>query len=161
MLLRGIEQERKVKETEELEQRIEELERRAEGGHQRQLRRLEQSQSAFASSRTVATTVSACASLRYDCQLSISGLRVRLHHRLPRTPGSARAGIVTLFARWGWKKDHEFNVRWLKAARRLLKPDGTLWVTGTHHIIFSLGFALQGLDLRSIRLRRFSKGCNP
>ena len=38
----------------------------------------------------------------------------------------------------GWKKDHEFNVRWLKVARRILKPDGTLWVTGTHHIIFSV-----------------------
>jgi site-specific DNA-methyltransferase (adenine-specific) len=50
----------------------------------------------------------------------------------------------------GWKKDHEFNVRWLKAARRLLKPDGTLWVTGTHHIIFSIGFALQSLDYRII-----------
>ena len=33
----------------------------------------------------------------------------------------------------GQKKDHEFNVRWLKAARRVLKPDGTLWVTGTPH----------------------------
>ncbi len=50
----------------------------------------------------------------------------------------------------GQKKDHEFNVRWLKAARRVLKPDGTLWVTGTHHIIFSLGFALQSLDYRII-----------
>jgi site-specific DNA-methyltransferase (adenine-specific) len=50
----------------------------------------------------------------------------------------------------GWKKDYEFNVRWLKAARRLLKPDGTLWVTGTHHIIFSIGFALQSLDYRII-----------
>ena len=42
----------------------------------------------------------------------------------------------------GFREDHEFNVRWLRAARRVLKPDGTLWVTGTHHIIFSLGFAL-------------------
>jgi hypothetical protein len=31
-------------------------------------------------------------------------------------------------------------VRWLRAARRVLKPDGTLWVTGTHHITFSIGF---------------------
>ena len=39
----------------------------------------------------------------------------------------------------GLKKDHEFNLRWLRAARRVLKPDATLWVTGTHHIIFSIG----------------------
>ena len=50
----------------------------------------------------------------------------------------------------GFREDHEFNVRWLHAARRVLKPDGTLWVTGTHHIIFSLGFALQRLGFRII-----------
>ncbi len=55
----------------------------------------------------------------------------------------------------GLHRDHEFNVRWLGAARRVLKPDGTLWVTGTHHIIFSLGFALQSLDYRIInKVRR-------
>ncbi len=50
----------------------------------------------------------------------------------------------------GFDKDHEFNVRWLREARRILKPDGTLWVTGTHHVIFSLGFALQRLGYRVI-----------
>ena len=34
--------------------------------------------------------------------------------------------------------------------QRVLKPNGTLWVTGTHHIIFSLGFALQSLGFRVI-----------
>jgi site-specific DNA-methyltransferase (adenine-specific) len=50
----------------------------------------------------------------------------------------------------GLAKDHEFNLRWLRAARRVLKPDGTLWVTGTHHIIFSLGFALRSLGFKII-----------
>jgi site-specific DNA-methyltransferase (adenine-specific) len=50
----------------------------------------------------------------------------------------------------GFRADHEFNVRWLKAAQRVLKPDGTLWVSGTHHIIFSIGFALQSLGFRII-----------
>jgi hypothetical protein len=50
----------------------------------------------------------------------------------------------------GFREDHQFNLRWLKEARRVLKPDGTLWVTGTHHIIFSLGFALQQLRYRII-----------
>jgi site-specific DNA-methyltransferase (adenine-specific) len=50
----------------------------------------------------------------------------------------------------GLAKDHEFNVRWLREARRVLKADGTLWVTGTHHIVFSLGFALQRLGYRII-----------
>ena len=50
----------------------------------------------------------------------------------------------------GLREDHKFNLRWLKAARRILKPNGTLWVTGTQHIIFSLGFALQQLGFRII-----------
>lgn len=50
----------------------------------------------------------------------------------------------------GFASDHDFNVRWLSEARRVLKPDGTLWVTGTHHIIFSLGYALQSLGFRVI-----------
>ena len=49
-----------------------------------------------------------------------------------------------------FEKDHEFNVRWLKEARRVLKPDGTIWVSGTHHVIFSIGFALQTLGFRVI-----------
>ena len=50
----------------------------------------------------------------------------------------------------GFEEDHRFNVRWLREARRVLKPDGTLWVSGTHHIIFSLGFALQTLDFKIV-----------
>ena len=50
----------------------------------------------------------------------------------------------------GFEADHEFNLEWLGAARRVLRPGGSLWVTGTHHIIFSLGFALRQLDFRII-----------
>jgi len=49
-----------------------------------------------------------------------------------------------------FEEDHAFNVRWLREAGRLLKPDGTIWVTGTHHVIFSIGFALQSLGFRII-----------
>ena len=54
-------------------------------------------------------------------------------------------------------RDQEFNVRWLRAARRILKADGVLWVTGTHHIIFSLGFALQTLGYRILKVARWKK----
>jgi modification methylase len=36
-----------------------------------------------------------------------------------------------------------FTRAWLAAARRLLKPDGTLWVIGSYHNIFRIGTALQ------------------
>ena len=37
----------------------------------------------------------------------------------------------------------EFSRAWLAAARRLLKPDGAIWVIGSYHNVFRLGAALQ------------------
>ena len=39
----------------------------------------------------------------------------------------------------------KFTAAWLGAARRLLKPDGTLWVIGSYHNIFRVGATLQDL----------------
>jgi site-specific DNA-methyltransferase (adenine-specific) len=44
--------------------------------------------------------------------------------------------------------DHEFNRAWLAACYRLLKPSGTIWVTGTLHVYPSVGFAMQQLGFR-------------
>ncbi len=43
---------------------------------------------------------------------------------------------------------HAFNAGWLGECRRLLKPNGTIWVTGTAHNIYSVGFALQTLQYK-------------
>jgi len=43
---------------------------------------------------------------------------------------------------------HDFNLAWLTRCQRALKPNGTIWLTGTHHIIFSLGYALQQLGFK-------------
>ena len=45
----------------------------------------------------------------------------------------------------GVEADLDWNRRWLSACQRVLKPSGTLWVSGTQHVIFSIGFALQSL----------------
>ncbi len=37
----------------------------------------------------------------------------------------------------------KFTRAWLKEARRILKPEGTLWVIGSYHNIFRVGAALQ------------------
>jgi modification methylase len=39
-----------------------------------------------------------------------------------------------------------FTRAWLQAARRVLKPDGALWVIGSYHNIFRVGATLQDLD---------------
>lgn len=42
----------------------------------------------------------------------------------------------------GIKEDHKFNKVWLKACDRVLKDDGTMWISWTYHIIHSIAFAL-------------------
>lgn len=48
----------------------------------------------------------------------------------------------------GVELDHEFNKAWLAACYRLLKPTGTIWVSGTLHVYPSVGFAMQELGFR-------------
>ena len=43
----------------------------------------------------------------------------------------------------GIEEDHRFNLAWTAACRRVLRPAGTLWVTGTLHVYPSVGMALQ------------------
>lgn len=48
----------------------------------------------------------------------------------------------------GAEENHNFNRSWLERCQRVLKANGTIWVTGTHHVIFSVGFAMQQLGLK-------------
>jgi site-specific DNA-methyltransferase (adenine-specific) len=48
----------------------------------------------------------------------------------------------------GPEKDHAFNLDWLTKCQKLLKPNGTIWVSGTHHAIHSVGFAMQILGYK-------------
>lgn len=43
----------------------------------------------------------------------------------------------------GIEKDFQFCCDWLKICQRVLKPNGSLWITGTYHSIYRYGFALQ------------------
>ncbi|MFA6397708.1 MAG: site-specific DNA-methyltransferase [Candidatus Paceibacterota bacterium] len=45
----------------------------------------------------------------------------------------------------GFNDDYDFHYRWLEACKRVLKPNGTLWVSGTYHSIYQCGHALQSL----------------
>jgi len=46
----------------------------------------------------------------------------------------------------GFAAYDEFTRRWLRAARRVLRDDGALWVIGSYHNIFRVGALLQDLD---------------
>ena len=42
-----------------------------------------------------------------------------------------------------FEEKHKFNREWLKLAKKILKPNGTIWISGTLHNIFSVGVALE------------------
>lgn len=48
----------------------------------------------------------------------------------------------------GPELNHQFNLEWLKRCQNLLKKDATIWVSGTHHVIHSIGFAMQQLGMK-------------
>ena len=46
----------------------------------------------------------------------------------------------------GFEKDFDFHLSWIEACKRILKPNGSIWISGTYHSIYQCGFALQALD---------------
>lgn len=43
----------------------------------------------------------------------------------------------------GVNGDYEFHLEWITKCKDLLKPNGTIWISGTYHSIYACGFALQ------------------
>ncbi len=43
----------------------------------------------------------------------------------------------------GVVEDFTFHYNWIKACKRVLKPNGTIWISGTYHSIYACGYALQ------------------
>jgi len=48
----------------------------------------------------------------------------------------------------GVEETHKFNLEWLKKCQNILTDNGTIWVSGTSHIIHSIGFAMQQLGFK-------------
>jgi site-specific DNA-methyltransferase (adenine-specific) len=67
---------------------------------------------------------------------------------------SCQAGKMVSVNKGKWDKsqgaeaNHAFNLEWLKRCQKLLKPNGTIWISGTMHVIYSLGYALQQLNYK-------------
>lgn len=61
----------------------------------------------------------------------------------------------------GVTADHQFHRRWLQACRRVLKPQGTLWASGTHHAILSIGWAAQAAGWHTLNLVTWYKPSSP
>jgi modification methylase len=72
---------------------------------------------------------------------------LQLSGELVRPNNSSRVdGVADQWDQFeSFKAYDEFTNAWLMEARRLLKPDGSLWVIGSYHNIFRVGSILQDL----------------
>lgn len=43
----------------------------------------------------------------------------------------------------GVEKNFQFHKDWISASKNVLKPSGTIWISGTYHSIYQCGYALQ------------------
>lgn len=57
----------------------------------------------------------------------------------------------------GFEKDNEFNYHWLKLCREKLKENGTIWISGTYHNIFSVAQMLNELDYKILNCVTWAK----
>jgi len=65
---------------------------------------------------------------------------------------TCRSGAMASVNKGKWDKsggfgyDTEFHEAWIAACRKVLKPHGTIWISGTYHSIYQCGYLLQKLD---------------
>jgi len=57
----------------------------------------------------------------------------------------------------GFEKDNNFNYNWLKACREHLTENGTIWISGTFHNIFSVAQMLTELDYKVLNCVTWAK----
>ncbi len=57
----------------------------------------------------------------------------------------------------GFKNDNEFNRQWISLCRDKLKENGTIWISGTYHNIFSAAQMLTELDFRILNCINWAK----
>jgi len=87
-------------------------------------------------------------------QLSVDMIIADPPYNLSNGGITCHAGRMVSVNKGEWDKsngiehDHQFDIAWLTACHRILKDDGTIWVSGTMHNIYSIGFALQQLGYK-------------
>ena len=65
---------------------------------------------------------------------------------LLRTSGTKFDGVEDHWDKFATYKEYdEFSEKWLKECRRILKPNGSIWVIGSFQNIYRLGYIMQNL----------------
>ena len=80
---------------------------------------------------------------------------------------SIQSGQIVSVNKGTWDKSegfdfiNNFNRNWLKLAREKLKDNGTIWISGTYHNIFSIGQILQELNFKILNVISWEKSNPP
>lgn len=78
-----------------------------------------------------------------------------------------KSGYIREFDKGDWDKVrprgevHEFNSKWIAACRKVLKPNGTIWVSGTYHNIFDVATCLQEQNFKILNIIVWQKSDPP
>lgn len=76
---------------------------------------------------------------------------------------SFQSGKIVSVNKGEWDKGkstdeiNDFNMRWLSACRDKLKDNGTIWISGTYHNIFSVATALKSLGYKILNVVTWAK----
>lgn len=76
---------------------------------------------------------------------------------------SFQSGKIVSVNKGEWDKGksseeiNDFNMRWLSACRNKLKDNGTIWISGTYHNIFSVATALTSLGYKILNVITWAK----
>lgn len=76
---------------------------------------------------------------------------------------TVKNGIIQSVNKGEWDKNdnekeiYDFNNEWIKQSRRLLKDNGTIWISGTHHNIFSIGQVLKENNFKLLNMITWEK----
>jgi site-specific DNA-methyltransferase (adenine-specific) len=80
---------------------------------------------------------------------------------------SIQSGQIVSVNKGDWDKSqgteymNNFNRQWLSSVRDKMKQDATIWISGTHHNIFSIGQILTELDFKILNLITWEKSNPP
>ena len=80
----------------------------------------------------------------FDCIFADPPYNLQLQGNLERPDHSKVKAVNDDWDKFdNLKKYDEFSISWINECKRVLKPNGTIWVIGTYHNIFRLGKVIQ------------------
>lgn len=80
---------------------------------------------------------------------------------------SCKSGKIVSVNKGNWDKEtdkgkiKEFYTAWIKECKRILQPNGTIWITGTFHNIFLVGLLLNEFDFKILNMVTWVKADPP